>query len=147
MKRILSALVIAIGVLCVLGVGFLALAGWPMIADAARSRETGDKFVQAMRPGWPEAEFARYAAPRLLHLNPKWKEHLVTVRKNLGDIQSAQPARSGQVVRDETVPGQAIYEVLVDIQCERGKAVVRMAVAPFEGGPRLTQFFVESKSD
>ncbi len=51
------------------------------------------------------------------------------------------------MVRDETVPGQAIYEVLVDIQCEKGKAVVRMAVAPFPEGPRLTQFFVESKSD
>lgn len=146
MKRIFSALGIALAVVCLFGIALVGVFAWPVLQDGNEARRIGGAIAAAMRDDWSESKFAFYASPRLLALNPGWKDDLADVRKRLGKIQSVGLPKSRQVIRDETVPRQVIYVVEVPFEAEKGSAVMHLGLARFEPGMKMTQFYVTDQA-
>lgn len=146
MKRILSALGIALGIFCLLGLAWVGFAGWPLVADAQGATATTDKFVQEMKNDWPEERFAYYASAKLLFINENWKKDLTAIRTHLGPIRAADDPKPGRVVKDPDVPGGFVYEVSCKIECAKGKATIQTAWAKFGDRYQLAMFSVSDQS-
>ena len=144
MKKLWQALVIALGVVSLIGLITVASVFWPVFGDAQEARRTASIVVASLKDNWNEEKFAFHASPKLLALNQTWRQDLEKIRGDLGKIESAGDPQMGRVIREESVPKGVIYEVTVDVRCEKGPATIRMSLARFDIGFQLTQFVVEN---
>ena len=142
MKRILSALGIALAIFCLLGIAWVGFAGWPLVADAQGAKAATAKFAQEMKKDWPEERFAAHASAKLLFTNENWKKDLAAIRTHLGPIIKVEEPKPGRVIKDPDAPGGFVYEVSCTVECKKGKATIQTAWAKFSEEYQLALFNV-----
>ena len=145
MKRILSALGIALAIFCLLGIAWIGFAGWPLVADAQGAKAATVKFVEDMQNDWPEERLARYSSAKLLATNLNWKKDLTAIRTHLGPILKAEDPKPGRVIKDPDAPGGFVYEVSCTVECKKGKATIQTAWAKFGEEYQLALFNVADR--